>query len=67
MSVSVETIFTLACIINFRKFGFDKRRETVTETTGRESDRGDLTDWSAGAPNENIVQNHINIALLNVL
>ena len=47
MSVSVETIFTLAWIINFRKFGLEKRKETVTETTGRESDRGELTDWSA--------------------
>ena len=47
MSVSVETIFTLACIINFRKFGLEKRRETVTETTRRESDRGELTDSSA--------------------
>ena len=43
MSVSVETIFTLACIIilvwrNLEKF---------TETTGRESDCAELTDWSA--------------------
>ena len=27
----------------------------------------DLSDDKPGAPNENIVQNHINIALLNVL
>ena len=41
----------------------------VTQANGRGSFRGfmDLTvASSSGAPNENIVQNHLNIALLNV-
>ena len=43
MSVSVETIFTLACIIIL----VWRNEEKFTETTGRESDRAKLTDWSA--------------------
>lgn len=43
MSVSVETTFTLACIIIL----VWRNEEKFTETTGRESDRAELTDWSA--------------------
>lgn len=43
MSVSVEMIFTLACIIIL----VWRNEEKFTETTGRESDRAELTDWSA--------------------
>ena len=43
MSVSAETIFTLACIIIL----VWRNEEKFTETTGRESDRAKLTDWSA--------------------
>ena len=43
MSVSVEKIFTLACIIIL----VWRNEEKFIETTGREPDHGELTDWSA--------------------
>ena len=39
---------------------------TVMQSFGKRGERPFILSWFSGEPNENIVENHLNMALLNV-